>query len=96
LYGFANRVCIRFSSVSIGYVFLSYIDPDTASSGRKTSGSPELDFYFFPFERVKLLISCWDFEDFKKAINEYIYGLENGTEDLICMEQALKNKAELL
>jgi hypothetical protein len=30
----------------------------------------------------------WDFEDLKKAVNEYIYGLENGTEDLICMEQA--------
>ncbi|MGC2573967.1 MAG: hypothetical protein WA364_20820, partial [Candidatus Nitrosopolaris sp.] len=36
------------------------------------------------------------FEDFKKAVNHYIHGLENGTENLVLMEQALKNKPELL
>jgi hypothetical protein len=36
------------------------------------------------------------FEHFKKAVNDYIQGLENGTENLFLMEQALKNKPELV
>lgn len=35
-------------------------------------------------------------EHFKKAVNDYIQGLENGTENLFLMEQALKNKPELV
>ena len=30
------------------------------------------------------------------AVNDYIRGLENGTEKLSCIEEALKNKAELV
>jgi hypothetical protein len=36
------------------------------------------------------------FEHFTKAVNDYIQGLENGTEKLSLMEQALKNKPELV
>jgi hypothetical protein len=35
------------------------------------------------------------FEHFKKAVDEYIQGLEDGTESLCLMEQALENKPEL-
>ena len=39
---------------------------------------------------------CTYFEHFKNAVNDYIRGLENGTEKLSCIEEALKNKAELV
>ncbi len=36
------------------------------------------------------------FEHFKNAVNDYISGLEVGTEKLSLMEQALTNKPELV
>ena len=39
---------------------------------------------------------CTYFEHFKNAVNDYIRGLENGTEKLSSMEKALKNKPELV
>jgi hypothetical protein len=36
------------------------------------------------------------FEHFKNAVNDYIRGLEVGTENLSLMEQALRNKPELV
>jgi hypothetical protein len=36
------------------------------------------------------------FEHFKNAVNDYIQGLDDGTENLTLMEQALENKAELV
>jgi len=39
---------------------------------------------------------CTYFEHFKNAVNDYIRGLENGTEKLSCIEEALKNKAVVI
>lgn len=39
---------------------------------------------------------CTYFEHFRESVNEYIQGLETGTESLSLMEQALKNKPELV
>src|SRR5215471_7587544 len=36
------------------------------------------------------------FEDLKRAISAYLQGLENGTENLSLMEQAFRNKLELI
>jgi hypothetical protein len=36
------------------------------------------------------------FEDFKTAVGAFLQGLENGTENLSLMEQALRNKPELI
>ena len=36
------------------------------------------------------------FEHFKKAVNDYIQGLEDGIEKLSLMKQALNNKPELV
>jgi hypothetical protein len=36
------------------------------------------------------------FVHFKNAVNEYIRGLEDGKENLTLMEEALKNKPELV
>jgi hypothetical protein len=36
------------------------------------------------------------FEHFNNAVNDYIRGLENGTENVSCAEKALKNKPELV
>ena len=39
---------------------------------------------------------CTYFEHFKNAVNDYIRGLENGTENVSCAKKALKNKPELV
>jgi hypothetical protein len=39
---------------------------------------------------------CIYFEHFKNAVNDFIRGLENGTENVSCAEKALKNKPELI
>jgi hypothetical protein len=36
------------------------------------------------------------FEDFKKAVNDYISGLHSGSESVIQMERALRGKPELI
>lgn len=36
------------------------------------------------------------FEDFKKAVNDYISGLHSGSESVILMERALRGKPELI
>jgi hypothetical protein len=36
------------------------------------------------------------FEDFKKAVNDYISGLYSGSESVILMERALRGKPELI
>jgi glutamate dehydrogenase/leucine dehydrogenase len=36
------------------------------------------------------------FEDFKKAVNDYISGLHSGFESVILMERALRGKPEII
>jgi hypothetical protein len=36
------------------------------------------------------------YEDFKSAVNNYVQGLEYGTEDLTKFKQALESKPELI
>jgi hypothetical protein len=36
------------------------------------------------------------FQDFKGAVNDYIYGLETGSENVAAVKNALENKPDLI